>query len=59
MPDGHDASLTVAAAVLGIALRPEWVPAVRFHLELSLRLAQMVAEFPLPDDTEPAPVFRA
>lgn len=59
MPDEHDASLTVAAAVLGIALQPEWAAAVRFHLELSLRLAQMVAEFPLPDDAEPAPVFRA
>ena len=55
MPD--DADLIAAAAVLGITLDPAWHDAVRFHLELSQRAADLVAEFPLPDEAEPAPVF--
>lgn len=58
MPDEPD-RLTEAAAVLGIAIDPAWLPSIAFHLDLSLRQAGLVAEFPLPDDTDPAPVFRA
>ena len=29
------------------------------NLEVTLRLAALVEEFPLPDDAEPAPVFKA
>ena len=36
-----------------------WMPAVRANLRVTLDLGAMVAEFPLPDDAEPAPVFRA
>ncbi len=54
-----DADLIAAAAVLGIPLDPAWHDAVRFHLDLSLRAASAVAEFPLPDDLDPAPVFTA
>jgi hypothetical protein len=57
MPD--DADLIAAAAVLGISLDPAWHDAIRFHLELSLRAADLVAEFPLPDEADPAPVFTA
>lgn len=57
MPD--DADLIADAAVLGIPLDPAWLDAVRFHLELSLRAANLVAEFPLPDESDPAPVFTA
>ena len=57
MPD--DTDLTASAAVLGIPLDPAWHDAVRFHLDLSLRAADLVAEFPLPDETDPAPVFAA
>jgi hypothetical protein len=32
---------------------------VRANLEVTFRLAGVVAEQPLPDDAEPAPVFRA
>jgi hypothetical protein len=32
---------------------------VRTHLEITLRLGKLVEEFDLPDDAEPAPVFRA
>jgi hypothetical protein len=33
--------------------------AVRANLRVTLDQAAIVAEFPLPDDAEPAPVFRA
>ena len=54
-----DAFIDAAAHALGLPLRPEWRPAVRFNLEVTLRQAALVTEFPLPDEAEPAPVFRA
>jgi len=54
-----DATLTATASVLGITIDPAWVATVRFHYDLSLRQAHLVASFPLPDDAEPAPVFTA
>jgi hypothetical protein len=48
-----------AAALLGLKLAPEWKPAVRMNLELILRQARLVDEFALPDEAEPASVFRA
>lgn len=51
--------LDALAAALGITLRPEWHGGVRLNLDASLRLAREVAEFPLDDEAELAPVFRA
>jgi hypothetical protein len=48
-----------AASMLSLPLRPEWKPAVRENLAVTLAIAAAVQEFPLPDDIEPAPVFRA
>ncbi len=56
-PDATDALIEAAAPLLGIALQPEWRPAIRAHLEISLAQARLVAAFALPDDAEPAPVF--
>jgi hypothetical protein len=36
-----------------------WKPAVRANLEVSMRLARLVDEFALPDESEPASVFAA
>jgi hypothetical protein len=44
---------------LALPLKPEWLPVVTANLEVNLRMATLVAEFPLPDETEPAPVFTA
>jgi hypothetical protein len=44
---------------LRLKIEDAWRPAVRANLEVSLRLARMVDEFPLPDETEPASVFGA
>lgn len=51
----------IAAGTRGLGLKVEksWMRAVRTNLRVTLDLGAMVAEFPLPDDAEPAPVFRA
>jgi len=58
-PDSLDDYIAAAARVLAVPIEPAWKPAVRANLELTLRLAALVAEFPLPDAAEPAPVFEA
>jgi hypothetical protein len=57
--DTLDDYITAAAAVLALPLDPAWRPAVRMHLEITLRLAALVEQAELPDDAEPAPVFCA
>ena len=44
---------------LALPIEESWRPAVRANLEVSLRLARLVDEFALPDETEPASVFAA
>jgi len=58
-PDSLDDYIDAAARALAVPIEPAWKPAVRANLELTLRLAALVAEFPLPDEAEPAPVFEA
>ena len=48
-----------AAKALGLRVEEAWRPAVRANLEVSLRLAKLVDDFPLPDETEAASVFSA
>ncbi len=57
--DHLDAYIDAAAQALGIPMRPEWEPEIRANLEVTFRLAALVGEKELPDDAEPAPVFRA
>ena len=52
-----EAYMDASAPVLGIAIDPAWRDAVRANLALSLRMAAIVAAFPLEDEAEPAPVF--
>jgi len=60
MPTDHlDDFIAASARALALPVEPEWHPAIRANLEVTLRLAALVAEFRLPDDAEPAPVFRA
>ena len=58
-PDHLDSYIDAAAQVLGLPVQPEWKPAVRANLEVTFKLAALVGEKELPDDAEPAPVFRA
>jgi hypothetical protein len=54
-----DALLDAGAAFLGIPIEPDWRPAIRMHMAISFSHAAFVLAFPLPDDADPAPVFRA
>ncbi|HTA99526.1 MAG TPA: DUF4089 domain-containing protein [Bradyrhizobium sp.] len=57
--DPLDDYVDAAAKALALPIDPAWKPAVRANLEISLRIARLVDEFPLPDETEPASVFAA
>jgi hypothetical protein len=54
-----DDYIDVVAKALALPVEEAWRPAVRANLEVSLRLARLVDEFALPDETEPASVFAA
>jgi hypothetical protein len=56
--DDLDEFVNAAAKALQLPLDPSWQAAVRFNLDVSLEFARLVNEFPLPDETEPAPVFK-
>ena len=59
MPDPLDDFIAAASAALALPLEPEWRPAVKANLAVTLKHAATVAEFELPDAAEPAPVFKA
>ena len=54
-----DNLIDASAGALALPIEPAWKPAIRGNLAVTLRLADMVATFPLPDEAEPAPVFEA
>ena len=54
-----DAYIDAAAQALGIPIQPEWKAEIRANLDVTFKLAALVGEKELPDDAEPAPVFRA
>jgi hypothetical protein len=54
-----DDFIAAAAAALDLPLDPAWTPAVKANLEVTLKHAALVAEFALPDEAEPAPIFKA
>ena len=57
--DQLDDAIAAGAHMLGLTIDPAWLPSVRANLEVSLRLGKLVDEFPLPDDHEPASIFKA
>ncbi len=59
MADSLDDYIDVVGKALALPIDDAWKPAVKVNLEVSLRLARLVDEFPLPDETEPASVFAA
>jgi hypothetical protein len=58
-PDPLDGFVAAGARALALPVEPQWLPAIRANLEVNLRMANFVAEFVLPDESEPAPIFRA
>ena len=57
--DHLDAYIDAVSNALALPVDDAWHPAVRANLEVSLRLARLVDEFTLPDETEPASVYTA
>ena len=57
--DPLDDYIDAVGKALALPSEDAWRPAVKANLEVSLRLARLVDEFPLPDETEPANVFAA
>ena len=57
--DALDAFIDAAARLLDLPIEPAWKDAVKGHLAVTLLLAASFAEFPLPDEAEPAAVFVA
>ena len=57
--DSLDDLIVASAHALALPIEPAWTPAIKFNLDVILRLAGSFADFPLPDDAEPAPVFSA
>ena len=47
------------AKLLGLPLDPSWETSIRGHLRVTLGHAALVDAFELPNEAEPAPVFRA
>jgi len=57
--DHLDVYIDAVSTALALPVEQAWRPAVRANLEVSLRLARLVDEFPLPDEIEPASVYSA
>ncbi len=57
--DSLDDYIDVVGKALALPIEDAWKPAVRANLEVSFKLAKLVDEFPLPDETEPASVYTA
>jgi hypothetical protein len=54
-----DDYIDAVAKVLALPIEDAWKPAVRANLDVSLRLARLVDEFALPDESESASVYSA
>jgi len=57
--DPLDSFVDAAAHALDLKIEPAWKGAIKINLEVTLPFAALFADFPLPDDAEPAPVFSA
>jgi len=57
--DPLDDYIDAVSKALAMPVEDAWKPAVKADLEVSLRLARLVDEFTLSDETEPASVFAA
>jgi hypothetical protein len=59
MSDPLDDLIDAAARALDLPIEPAWKAAVKANLQVTLGHGAHVAEFQLPDEAEPAPVFVA
>ena len=57
-PVDPEAYVDAAAALIGLPIDPAYRPGVVVNLERIAQMAALIMEFALPDEAEPAPVFR-
>lgn len=57
--DPLDDYLDAVAVALALPIAVEDKPAVRMNLDVTLKMARLVQEFPLPDEIEPASIYEA
>ena len=57
--DALEAYMDAAAEALALPIEPQWRAAIKANLAVNLQMAALVAELALPDEAEPAPIFRA
>jgi Protein of unknown function (DUF4089) len=58
-PDPYDDLIEAAARIVTLNIEPAQQPAVRANLQVIFGQATLFMAFELPDDTEPAPIFKA
>lgn len=56
--DSLDNYIDAVANALRLPLESTWKLSIKSNLAVTLEHARLVDAFPLPDDAEPAPVFR-
>ena len=59
MAEPLDDHIDAVGKALGLPIEEAWRPAIRANLDVSLKLARLVDDYKLPDETEPASVFSA
>jgi hypothetical protein len=57
--DPLDSWIVAGTQGLGLKAEKSWMASIRTNLRVTLDQGAMVAEYPLSDHAEPAPVFRA
>ncbi len=58
-PEGQAAAVDAAATLFGVAMEPAWREAAVANFAAIAAAARLVLGFPLDDEAEPSPVFRA
>jgi hypothetical protein len=57
--EGAIAIMDAMAPLIGLSIDPDWRDAVAGNIKVVANAARLVLDFPLEDELEPAPVFRA
>jgi Protein of unknown function (DUF4089) len=57
MTDHLDDYIDAVATAMALPMEEAWRPAVRANLDVSLKLARLVDEFPLPDEAVSAAIY--
>jgi hypothetical protein len=56
--DHLDEMIVAMTRFLGLQIDDVWKPTIRANFQVTMRHAILVSEFKLPDEAEPAPIFK-